>query len=111
MFLVIVHQVLEALRRHKLYLHSEKRSFEKETVGYLGTIVGKGEVHMAPAKVDMVTGWLVPKCKCDVQSFFLGVCNVYQHLIQGFSAITCPWTRLTGSISWAQEEERQKAFG
>ena len=56
----IVRQVLEALRRHKLYLCPEKCSFERETVEYLGTIVGRGEVRMDPAKVDTVTGWPAP---------------------------------------------------
>ena len=72
----IVRRVLEALRQHKLSLCPEKCSFEKETVKYLGTIVGRGEVYMDPAKVDTVTGWPVPRCKCDVQSF-LGFCNFY----------------------------------
>ena len=48
----IVCQVPEALMKHKLYLCPEKCSFEKETVEYLGTIVGRGEVCMDPAKVD-----------------------------------------------------------
>ena len=52
--------MLEALRRHKLYLRPEKCSFEKETVEYLGTMVGRGEVRMDPAKVDTVTGWPAP---------------------------------------------------
>ena len=66
--------MLEALRKHKLYLRPEKCSFEKETVEYLGTIVGRGEVRMDPTKVDTVTGWLVPRCKRDMQSF-LGFCS------------------------------------
>ena len=106
----IVHQVLEVLRKHNLYLCPEKCSFEKETVEYLGTIVGKGGVCMDPAKVNMVTGWPVPKCKHDVQSC-LGFCHFYQWFIQGFSAIAHPpLTKLTGSSSWAWGEEQQKTF-
>ena len=64
---------------------------------------------MDPAKVDTMTGWPVPKCKHDVQSF-LGLCNFYQHFIQGFSDITHPLTRLTGAMPWAWEKEQQMAF-
>ena len=101
--------MLEALRKHKLYLRPEKCSFEKETVEYLGTIVGRGEVRMDPTKVDTVTGWPVPKCKRDVQSF-LGFCNFYRRFIQGFSTIARPLTKLTGSVSWTWEGEQQRAF-
>ena len=76
---------------------------------YLGTIVGRGEVRMDPAKSDTVTGWPIPKCKRDVQSF-LCFCNFYRWFIQGFSAIACPLTKLTGSITWAWEGEQQEAF-
>ena len=101
----IVCQVLKALSKHKLYLHPKKCSFEKETVEYLGMIVGRGEVSMDPAKVDTVTGWPIPKCKRDVQSF-LGFCNFYRRFVQGFSAIARPLTKLTGSISWSWEGEQ-----
>ena len=51
----IVKRVLEILRRHKLYLRPEKCSFEKQSVDYLGTIVGSGELKMDPTKVSAVT--------------------------------------------------------
>ena len=50
----LVRRVLEALRKHKLYLRPEKCAFERITVDYLGTIVGNGELRMDPAKVSTV---------------------------------------------------------
>ena len=68
--------MLDALRKHKLYLRPEKCTFEKTTVDFLGTIVGNGELHMDPAKVLTVIDWPVPRNKKDVQSF-IGFCIFY----------------------------------
>lgn len=47
----IVKQVLDVLRKHKLYLKLKKCNFEKTEVEYLSMIVSKGSVKMDPVKV------------------------------------------------------------
>ena len=105
----IVKKVLEILRKHKLYLRSEKCSFEKRSVDYLGTIVGNGELKMDLTKVSAVTEWPVPKNKRDIQSF-IGFCNFYRRFIQGFSAIARPLMHLTKQVPWEWTETQQESF-
>jgi Reverse transcriptase (RNA-dependent DNA polymerase) len=44
-------KVLEILRKKKFLVKRKKCTFEKEKVGYLGFIVGKGQVKMNSEKV------------------------------------------------------------
>ena len=106
----LVRRVLEALRKHKLYLRPEKCAFEKTTVDYLGTIVGNGELRMDPAKVSTVMDWPVPKNKKDVQSF-IGFCNFYRRFIDNYSKKAKPMTRLLrkGEV-WKWGEAEQASF-
>ena len=85
----MVIKVLDTLRQHKLYLKQSKCFFEKDSVDYLGTIVGNGEIRMDPAKVETVTTWPIPKCKKDIQSF-IGFCNFYRRFIQGIVRLHSP---------------------
>ena len=106
---VLVRQVLEVLRRHKLYLKPEKCSFAQATVEYLGHVIGNGEVRMDPAKVEAVHDWPIPNDKREVQQF-IGFCNYYRRFILGFSAIARPLHRLTGNVPWEGTEECTQAF-
>ena len=45
-----IHEVLQHLRAHDLYLRPEKCEFEQEEVEYLGLIIRRGEVTMDPTK-------------------------------------------------------------
>ena len=105
----IVMKVLETLRQNKLFLKLSKCFFETNSVEYLGTIVGNGEIRMDPAKVDTVLTWPIPKCKRDVQSS-IGFCNFYRRFIKDFSKIARPLTQLTGSTPWVWEGKQQAAF-
>ena len=48
---MVVTQVLDVLRRHRLYLKAEKCSFECSTVKYLGLVLSEGCVEMDPVKI------------------------------------------------------------
>jgi len=72
----ITHRVLELLEKHKLYLHPDKREFEKTTIEYLGVIISHNSVAMDPVKIAGVTEWPTPTNKKEVQSF-LGFTNFY----------------------------------
>jgi len=46
----IVREVLEWIRKNKLYLKLKKCKFEQTTVDFLGVIVGNGEIRMDPSR-------------------------------------------------------------
>ena len=92
-------QVLQKLRQNKLYLKLEKCEFEKETVDYLGMVVGGGEVRMEKKKMEAIRGWLTPSRKKELQCF-LGFVNFYGKFVKDFSMITRPLHKLTGNSPW-----------
>lgn len=53
----IVRQVLEILRKHKLYLKPEKCEFETTQIEYLGMIILQGCVEMDPVKIKGIAEW------------------------------------------------------
>ena len=57
---VIVKEVLQRLREHRLYLKPSKSRFEVTEVEFLGLIVGNGQVRMDPAKVKAISNWPTP---------------------------------------------------
>ncbi len=57
----LVHQILDKLEKHDLYLKPEKCTFKVPEIKYLRLIIGGGRVHMDPIKVQDVDEWKVPK--------------------------------------------------
>jgi Reverse transcriptase (RNA-dependent DNA polymerase) len=106
----VMHEVLQCLRAHDLYLCPEKCEFEREEVEYLGLIIRQGEVTMDPVKVHAVTSWPTPRNLKELCGF-LGFANFYQCFIQDFTRITCPLHDLTKKDhSWIWGAAQQQAF-
>ena len=105
----IVCEVLEILRKNKLYLKPEKCEFEVTKTEYLGMIISEGHVGMDPVKVKGISEWPVPKCKREVQAF-LGFTNFYRRFIQDYGKIAKPLSSLTGNSEWTWGIEQQRAF-
>src|SRR5262245_30885590 len=104
-----VRQVMEHLRKHKLYLKPEKCEFDQSEVEYLGVIVGNGRIRMDPVKIQGISEWPTPKCKRDLQSF-LGFCNFYRRFIHHFAQIAHPLHYLTGNVPFNWTLKCQTAF-
>jgi hypothetical protein len=62
----IVHEVLDQLKKHNMYLRHEKCEFEKKEIEYLGLVIRQGEVQMDPSKVEAVCNWPEPKNLCKL---------------------------------------------
>ena len=105
----VVREVLDILRKNKLYLKPEKCEFEVTQTEYLGMIISEGHVGMDPVKVKGISEWPVPKCKRDVQAF-LGFTNFYRRFIKDYGRIAKPLTGLTGNAEWTWGVEQQMAF-
>ncbi len=69
-------KVLDSLSKQGLLASVEKCEFDKESLEYLGFIIGKDGIAMHPKKLDMIKSWPVPKSVKEVQSF-LGFANFY----------------------------------
>jgi len=80
-----VQQMLQVLKKNKLFLHPEKCEFYKQRIEYLGLVISENKVSMDPVKVAEVREWPTPENKTDVQAF-LGFVNFYRRFIQDFSA-------------------------
>jgi hypothetical protein len=64
---------------------------------------------MDPVKVEGISTWPTPICKCDVQSF-LGFCNFYRRFIKGYADVARPLNYLTGNVDFNWTPECQESF-
>ena len=81
-----VHDVLDLLKEHDLYLKLAKCKFHTNSINYLGVILEKGVTCMDPIKISGIREWPMPTKVRDVQSF-LGFCNFYCTFICGFAHV------------------------
>ncbi len=72
----IVHQVLDKLEEHDLFLKPEKCTFEAPEIEYLGLVIGGGKVRMDCIKVQGVDGWQCPKTLTKLRGW-MGFINFY----------------------------------
>ena len=79
-------------------------------VEFLGMIVGRGCIHMDPAKLSAIAAWPPPKMVKAVRAL-LGFCNFYCKFIPNFSNLVAPLTALTRkSVTWTWGTAQQAAF-
>lgn len=105
-----VRQVLQRLLENKLFIKAEKCEFHKESVSFLGYIVGSGQVKPDPAKIEAVAAWAQPKNVKQLQRF-LGFSNFYRRFIQNYSQIAAPLTRLTSpKVPFFWSTDAEEAF-
>ena len=107
---VHLREILETLRRERLYAKFSKCEFWLREVQFLGHVVNQKGIMVDPAKISAVMKWEIPKTPSEIRSF-LGLAGYYRRFIQNFSKIALPLTRLTKkSAAFSWENEQQAAF-
>ncbi|KAF4546986.1 Transposon Tf2-5 polyprotein-like protein 3 [Elsinoe fawcettii] len=109
-------EVLERLRRYKLYASKKKCDFFTTEVEFLGYIVTTAGVSMDPRRVIAIKDWPQPKSFHEVQQF-TGFTNFYRCFVRHYSKIISPLNALMkgakkgrkhGPFTWGASE--QQAF-
>ena len=105
-----LHEVLEVLKKEKLYAKFSKCEFWIQEVQFLGHVVNQEGIMVDPAKIEAVMKWEQPKSPTEIRSF-LGLAGYYRRFIQGFSSIATPLTALTHKgATYAWNEKHKEAF-
>ncbi|XP_022014334.1 uncharacterized mitochondrial protein AtMg00860-like [Helianthus annuus] len=101
-------EVLETLRRERLYAKFSKCAFWLRELQFLGHIISADGILVDPSKIEAVSKWNPSKNPSEIRSF-LGLTGYYRRFIQDFSKITSPLTKLTRKeekFIWGVEQER-----
>ncbi|XP_071729252.1 uncharacterized protein [Rutidosis leptorrhynchoides] len=107
---VHLRQVLETLRRERLFAKFSKCEFWLREVQFLGHVINKKGICVDPVKIEAIMRWEPPTNPTEVRSF-LGLAGYYRRFIQDFSRIATPLTKLTRkSVPWRWEEKQEQAF-
>ncbi|KAD0416724.1 hypothetical protein E3N88_44298 [Mikania micrantha] len=103
-------EILETLRKEKLYAKFSKCDFWLREVQFFGHLVNVDGIHVDPTKIQAVMKWSPPKTPTEVRSF-LGLAGYYRRFIQDFSKIASSLTKLTKkNTNFVSGDEQEKAF-
>ena len=89
-----VNKVLDVLKKEKLFLKMSKCEFGKTYLGYLGYIVGGGDLKIDPSKVEVILNWPKPNTVTEVRSFLVAA-QYWRKFIANFSSIAATLHALT----------------
>ena len=102
--------VLQALRQHRFYAKFSKCEFWLTEVRFFGHVVSASGVLVDSKKVEAVMSWERPKSVFEICSF-LGLAGYYRRLIEDFSRLAAPMTRLTQQgVKFEWDDLCERAF-
>ncbi|GJW94812.1 putative nucleotidyltransferase, ribonuclease H [Tanacetum coccineum] len=100
-------EVLETLRKERLYAKFSKCEFWLQEIQFLGHVINSEGIKVDPVKIEAVMNWQTPKDVGEIRSF-LGLAGYYRRFIQDFSKIASSLTKLTKKNTpfvWGEEQE------
>ncbi|GJQ99550.1 putative reverse transcriptase domain-containing protein [Tanacetum coccineum] len=100
-------EILELLKKEKLYAKFSKCEFWILKVQLLGHVIDSRGIHVDPAKIESIKDWASPKTPTEICQF-LGLAGYYRRFIKGFSKIAKSITKLTQKgvkFEWGEKEE------
>ena len=103
-------QVLNVLRKERLFAKSSKCELLKTSIEFLGQQVSAEGMTPTEAKLKAVRDWSRPHDVSGVRSF-LGFANYYRRFVRNFAGVANPLTELTkkGTV-WQWGPFQQRAF-
>ena len=87
-------QILSSLDWNRLLASVDKCEFDKNSLKYLGFILGKNRISMHPKKLSTISDW-PPPCSVKEVQHFLGFANFYHQFISHYALISSPLYVLT----------------
>lgn len=105
-------EVLETLRKHRLFAKLSKCSFFDRESSFLGHIVSSNGITADPGKISAIVNWPPPRNVSEMRSF-LGLANHLKRYIKDFSVLTASLTELTKpskEFNFATNELAQRSF-
>ena len=105
-----IQQVLEKLRKHRLYAKLLKCEFGLHELEFLGHIISKNGIRTDPGKVDAIASWPIPSNVNELQRF-LGIANYYRRFVEKYAHIAAQlYDLLRKDIVWNWNDQCQIAF-
>ncbi|WMV14491.1 hypothetical protein MTR67_007876 [Solanum verrucosum] len=102
--------VLQTLKDRQLFAKFNKCEFWLQLVSFLGHIVSSEGIRVDSQKIEAVKQWPRPTSATDIRSF-LGLVGYYRRLVEGFSSIASPLTRLTQKmVKFQWSDDCEKSF-
>ncbi|KAJ9561903.1 hypothetical protein OSB04_007063 [Centaurea solstitialis] len=103
-------EILELLRKERLYPKFSKYEFWLRQVQFLGHVISGDGVSVDSTKIEAIQKWEQPKNPSKVRSF-LGLAGYYRRFIRDFSKDAMPLTSLTRKdVKFEWTEAQDKAF-
>jgi len=81
-----VKQIMQTLRKQKLYINMKKCSFMTPSLTFLGYIVSAKGIKVDPVKIEAIQNWPTPKNISKVRRFH-DLASFYHRFIKNFSSL------------------------
>ena len=101
-------KLLDVLNKGQLFFKMSECEFGKNSLVYLGHIVGGGELNIDPSKFEVIMNWPMPKTVTDLR-IFLGASQYWRKFIANFSSIAAPLHALTSVkkvFQWGGKQQK-----
>jgi len=105
---VHIREILELLRKEKLYAKFSKCEFWLRQVQFLGHVIFGDSVSIDPTKIKAIQNWEAPRNASEIR-IFMGLAGYYRRFIKDFSRIAAPLTSLTqkeAKFEWGEAQEK-----
>jgi hypothetical protein len=91
---VHVKEILQRLRKAKLYVKLSKCEWHTQSTEYLGYIFSPEGISIDQERVKTISEWPKPRIVRDIR-VFISFMNYYWRFVAGFSNLALPLTKLT----------------